>query len=212
MKLLSKSQLILWLIALITGLTSIIIYPRLPEQIPSHWNAMGQIDGYSGKGMIFFFAFLPLILAILLEVFPKIDPKKQAYEEHHTAYRVFVYTVVLFMAAIYAMTTAVALGFSLPVASLIKLGIGILFIVLGCVLRHFKHNYFFGIRTPWTLANEEVWRRTHRLGSYGYIAAGIFALISVFFEGIVSTYLMLVPLLVITLGIAVYSYIIFRQQ
>lgn len=211
MKFSSKSQLFLWIFALLIGLTSFIIYPKLPATIPTHWNAMGEIDGYSGKSMIFFLAFLPLLMASLLDVFPRIDPKRKSYEVHKKEYNIVVFAIVLFMTIIYGATAAVALGYSVPVANLIKVCVAILFIIIGSVLKRFQHNYFFGIRTPWTLASEEVWYRTHNVGGYAFIAAGIFALLSIFFEGRPSIIIMFAPIILISLGLTIYSYVIFRQ-
>ncbi len=57
--------------------TSIILYPKLPEKLASHWNAQGVVDGWSDKSFgVYFFPFLILGLFILLYFIPRIDPKK----------------------------------------------------------------------------------------------------------------------------------------
>ena len=115
------------------------------------------------------------------------------------------------MSALYFVTTAVALGYNMPVDTIVKFGVGILYIIIGNVLGQVRHNYFFGIRTPWTLANEVVWRKTHRVGAFGFVIAGVFALISAFFKGTFSFVLMLTPILVLVLVVTIYSYVVFKK-
>ena len=211
MKNLTTFYKLLGLFCLLVGLSAFVVYPSLPAQIPTHWGISGQVDDYSDKIMIFALSFLPLLMMLIFVIAPKIDPKKQAYEIHGKAYRTVTLVMVLFLSLVYAITTAVALGYDLPVDTLVKLGIAVVFIVLGNVLKQVRHNYFFGIRTPWTLASEEVWRRTHRLGSYAFILAGLFAFVSVFLKGALSFYIMIIPILFISLGVTLYSLIIFKQ-
>ena len=55
----------------------------------------------------------------------------------------------------------------------VLVGVGLLLAVLGNYLGKTTRNFFLGIRTPWTLASDEVWRRTHRLGGWTMVAAGV---------------------------------------
>lgn len=201
----------MWGFCILVGISAFFVYPHLPAEIPTHWNSQGQIDDYSPRAMVFLFSFLPLILMVLFEVFPKIDPKKRNYALHQKAYRTVVFSVVLFMAAIYVITILASLGFSVSVDFLVKLGMAFLFLLLGNVLGQVRHNYFFGIRTPWTLASETVWRRTHRVGGYAYMVAGLFALISAFLSGPASFWLMIVPVILISFGLMIYSLYLFKK-
>lgn len=201
----------MWIFCILVGLSAFFIFPHLPTEIPTHWNVQGEIDDYSPRSMIFLFSFLPLILMGLFEIFPKIDPKKRNYALHQKAYRTVIFSVILFMVAIYVVTVLTSLGYPLSVDFLIKLGVALLFLLLGNVLGQVRHNYFFGIRTPWTLANETVWRRTHRIGSYAYMVAGLFALVSAFVSGPASFWLMIVPVMLISIGLMIYSLYLFKK-
>ncbi len=205
------SSKLLWVFSMLVGLSSFAIYPFLPDLIPTHWGVSGNIDAYSNKAMVFLFAFLPLIFMGLFYIIPKIDPKRKSYQLHGRAYELVVFSLVIFISAVYFITTAVAMGYNMPVDTLMKLGMGILFIIMGNVLSQVRHNYFFGIRTPWTLASEAVWRRTHRVGSYGFVIAGIFAFISALFKGTLSFAIMFIPLMILIVFLFVYSYLIFKK-
>ena len=87
----------------------------------------------------------------------------------------------------------------------------LLFILLGNVMGRFKHNYFVGIKTPWTLANEEVWRKTHRMAGPIWVIGGIanilLTVIGVTFNGI-GFIIILAVMIVVPI---VYSYIIYKK-
>jgi uncharacterized membrane protein len=201
----------LWVFSALVGMSAFFVYPYLPDLIPTHWGISGQIDAYSDKSMVFLISFLPLALMALFTVIPRIDPKKKSYQLHGKAYEIVVISMIFFMSALYFITTAVALGYNLPVDTFVKLGVALLFIIMGNVLGQVRHNYFFGIRTPWTLANEVVWRKTHRVGAYGFVIAGIFALFSAFLKGMLSFILMFIPLMVLVFYLFIYSYVVFKK-
>ncbi len=140
-------------------------YPQLPARVPSHWNAAGEVDGYSSRT---FGAFgLPLImlgLTVLLLGLPRIDPLKKNIEGFLPEYHVFVAVFELFFLLIYAQTILWALGTELSINVVMSIGCGALFMCVGWMIGRAKRNFFIGIRTPWTLMNEEVWDRTHALG------------------------------------------------
>ena len=201
----------LWGFSALVGISGFLVYPYLPDLIPTHWGVSGEIDAYSDKSMVFLFAFLPLALMGLFTVIPKIDPKKKSYQLHGKAYEIVVISMIFFMSALYFITTAVALGYNLPVDTFVKLGMALLFIIMGNVLSQVRHNYFFGIRTPWTLANEVVWRKTHRVGAYGFVIVGVLTLFSAFIKGMLSFILMFVPLMALVFYLFIYSYVVFKK-
>lgn len=108
-------------------------------------------------------------------------------------------------------TIAAALGASLDIGVTVRVLMGALFIVLGNSLTQARPNYFFGIRTPWTLADDNVWRKTHRVGGYGFVIAGIVAIISVFTSGPAGFIMTIGSIIAVTLYSALYSYLEFRK-
>ncbi|HHW07134.1 MAG TPA: SdpI family protein, partial [Clostridia bacterium] len=164
----------LWVIMLGTLVFGLVIYPQLPEQVPIHWNAAGEVDGYGSRFMgALGLPLMNLGLALLLKFVPAIDPKRQNYEKFKPFYQIFIWIFVLFMTGLYFLTIAWALGYRPSIALFTKLGMGIMFMVLGNYLGKVRPNWFFGIRTPWTIENEEVWLRTHRLGGPLMFGAGL---------------------------------------
>jgi len=204
-----------WPIIAIIALTFMVglyFYPSLPSKVPSHWNFKGQINGYSGR---FFGAFgLPLMNLAMYSLFiilPYIDPKQANYEKFPSAYKVIRYTLHIFFVGMQAVVLLVALGNTVNVGMFVGLGVSILLVVIGNVMGKFKHNYFVGIKTPWTLANEEVWVKTHRMASplwvVGGILSGIFAIIGN------ETFFIALMIIVFIISIVpmVYSYVIFKK-
>lgn len=205
------SRKIIGVLCLIVGLSAFVFYPHLPMQIPTHWGINGEINQYGSKNMIFVFSFIPLLVFAGMELFPKIDPRKDSYELHARAYETVKYAIVFFMIGLYIITAMASLGYRISVDVFVKAGVGILFIVLGNVLSQVRPNYFFGIRTPWTLANETVWRKTHRVSAYAFVLCGVISFISAFIHGTLSFIMVLGSILGSTFFLFVYSYIIYRK-
>ena len=99
---------------------------------------------------------------------------------HKKAYSVAILAITLFMIAIHWISIYASLGNVVNIKILVNLGVGILFIVLGNYMGQIRHNYFFGIRNPWTLASEEVWTKTHRVGRYPFVLLGVIFIVSAF--------------------------------
>lgn len=186
-------------------------YPQLPAKVPSHWNAAGEVDGYSSRA---FGAFgLPLImlgLTAFLLVIPRIDPLKKNIESFITEYHVFVAAFELFFLLIYLQTILWALGTEISMNAVISVGCGMLFICVGWMIGRAKRNFFIGIRTPWTLMSEEVWARTHALGSKLFYAAGVIALFGTVLPGY-AIWLIVVPTIGAAVISVVYSYVIYQR-
>jgi uncharacterized membrane protein len=196
---------------IISIIGTILIYPSLPGRIPQHWNIDGQVDRFAAKSNIFFTAAFPLGIYLMMAFLPKIDPKKESYLKHARAYQVTNWALSLFLVCLHWVTIGVATGYPLNVGFFIRILMGILFIILGNYLTQVRPNYFFGIKTPWTLANEEVWRKTHRVGGYGFIIAGALELVSAFFKGGAAFVLAIGSLLAVVTFTVIYSYLEYRK-
>lgn len=162
-------------------LLTIIVYNKLPDLVPTHWNTMGEIDKYSPKT---FGAFMAPVIMIFtwsgMKFLPKIDPRKKNYEKFDKSYSVIVSILLTFFLVIHAVTLLVALGYGISIEKIIPLIVGVLFIVIGNYLPKSKSNFFYGIKTPWTLSSEVSWRKTHRLGGKLFVVAGIVCILSSF--------------------------------
>jgi uncharacterized membrane protein len=190
-------------LAVIAGAT---LYPQLPDQIASHWNASGDADRYSGKFWGIFL--LPLITAGLFIIFwliPKIDPLKKNIEAFRGYYNQFWLTMIIFMLYIYALQLSWNLGYRFNFGKAILPGMSLLFFVIGGLLSHAKRNWFVGIRTPWTLSNDQVWEKTHLLGGKLFKLAAISSLIGLFLQGEAVFFALIIPILAASLIATAYS-------
>lgn len=180
------SKKVIWGLLAFCGASFIgqlIIYPRLPEQVPVHWNAYNEIDGWAGKGSALLMGLLPLLMLLLFIAVPKIDPKKENFVKHAGVYQMFAAMMTVFMGGVSWMVPLGALGIELPVGLLLNLLLGLIFVMLGNQMPRIRFNYSFGIRTPWTLASETVWKKTHRLCGFVFVLSGLVMMVSGFFTG-----------------------------
>ena len=202
-----------WLIILliIAGFViSICFYPYLPDRVPSHWNAQGEIDGYGSK---LFGAFgMPSInlgIYLLYILLPYIDPKRKNYASFKPTYQLFKYIIVIFFFCVHLAILLNVTGFKVDIPTFIQIAISLLFIFMGNAMGRIKHNYFIGIRTPWTLASEEVWKKTHRISAPLWVAGGVLNLV-LFLLG-AGPYSFIAIIIVISVIPTIYSYLIYRK-
>ncbi|MCX6789140.1 MAG: SdpI family protein [Candidatus Gribaldobacteria bacterium] len=159
--------------AIIFGV-AVFMAPCVPDQLPSHWNAQGQVDGYSSKPMAVFL-FLGMIIAfyILLVFLPRFDPFKKNYQQFAKAYSWLRIIMVSFFVAFYIIFLLAASGHLQNIQKAIIPLMALLFVAMGFLMPKIKRNYFVGIKTPWTLHSDEVWAKTHKLGGWCFGAAGV---------------------------------------
>jgi uncharacterized membrane protein len=200
---------ILIAIALIAGL---VLYNQLPDPMPSHWNAAGQVDDYMSKFWgIFLMPIITIALVGLFLVIPNIDPLKANIAKFLGVFNWFIVIFVVYMLFVYALTLAAALGFQFNMTFWLLPVVGLLFIGAGYMMGQSKRNFFIGIRTPWTLSSETVWNETHKLGSKMFMLGGVVTIISAFL-GENGIWLMLVAMLAAAFVPIVYSYILWRRE
>ncbi|MBH0157232.1 SdpI family protein [Fictibacillus sp. 5RED26] len=201
-----------YLLIALSILIGVFAYPYLPDQMPMHWNIHGEVDGYWDKQYAAFFP--PLLMIVLMALFifmPRIDPKKENYKKFSSSYTIFITIMNVFFLLLQSMTISYGLGVNIDISLVVNLGIGLLFIVLGNYLPRIKHNYFIGVRTPWTLANEKTWRKTHQLSGKLFVVAGILLVAISFLPGIYKFTGMLVVVLSTVLIATIASYVFFNR-
>lgn len=188
------------------------VWNSLPENVPLHWNLNGEIDNWGSKYTLIGLVFLmPILTYILMLVIPKIDPKKRI-EVMGGKYDQFKFILVAFMSVLSIFIISISKNQKLSSPGIIFVLVGILYISLGNYFKVIKQNYFIGIKTPWTLENEEVWKLTHLLAGKMWVIGGlavvIFSLILpensnlYFFMGITAI-ISIVPI--------VYSYLVYKK-
>lgn len=188
-------------IIILTFTISIVAYPGLPDMIPSHWDASGRVDGYLPK---FWGVFLvPLVMlgfSALLVYTPRIDPKRANYEKFQLYYDGFILVFALFFFVVQLMILLWASGIPVSPNLLFPVLIGALFYYLGILLDHAEPNWFVGIRTPWTLSSETVWKKTHKRGALVFRIAGVICLL-----GLLIPEYAVCLILVLAIGTAAYT-------
>lgn len=166
------------LLLLATIAVSVILWPRLPDQVATHWNVRGEPDGWSSR---LWAAILgPVAVALVLGVFRfgrLVDPRRANYVRFEDTYWIVSHGVAVILAVIHAGVLADAAGLDVDVFRMTAFGIAGVLMLLGNVFGRLQSNWFLGIRTPWTLDNPEVWRKTHRAAGWLFVGAGVAAAI-----------------------------------
>lgn len=156
-------------------------YRYLPERVPVHWGLDGTVS-YGGRGALWLAALLPPAVLLLLELLPRLDPRRDNYRRFQRDYAGFAGALMVFFLALNAvvLTETLRPG-ALSVGRAATLALGILWAFLGNLLPRVKSNFFFGIKTPWTLSDPDVWNRTHRLGGALFFSLGLLLIPSALF-------------------------------
>lgn len=207
-----KSELFMLVIIIACFVIGIYLYPKMPEQMASHWNAQGKVDGYMSRFWgVFLMPFVFVGLALLFIAIPRIDPLKNNIEKFRKYYDGFIILFFIFMLLVYFQTILWNLGIEISPNLAFPILMGFLFFYIGVLLENAKRNWFIGIRTPWTLSSDKVWNKTHKLGSKMFKTAGIIALIGFLFQKY-ATYFILIPVLFAAFYLIVYSYFEYQKE
>ena len=208
---------ILLVVCILNIVGHLAVYPALPDTVPIHWGASGEVNGWSSKQSNLIFCVLPLAMLVFMEVVRRIDPKHQNFEKFGKVWNLCVVLFTVMMAAFSWLSELAVFG-KLPdssnlVSILVCGGIGVLFIILGNFMPQIKQNYTFGCRTPWALNDEHNWQRTQRMGGYTFVVMGIVLLVLAFLGGLLGDIATLIVLLVAVFGgsawIYLYSYLVY---
>ena len=192
---------------------SIAVYPRLPERMVTHWDVRGEPNGWSSRPVgAFMIPGMTLFIWLLLRAVPHIDPRRANIEKFRETFEALIIAIVVVMVLLHVAVVGAALGWPVSISRIAPLSIGALLVILGNLLPRFRSNFFMGIRTPWTLSSETVWNRTHRVGGYLLVAAGLLMLISAFVQSVAFFYVALAGVFAAALGTIVYSYLLWRSE
>ncbi|MCS7249460.1 MAG: SdpI family protein [candidate division WOR-3 bacterium] len=207
-----KISIIILILTIFSFLISIYFYPKMPERMASHWNQYGEVDGYSkkiwGTFLVPFILFLTILLYFLI---PKIDPLKNNILKFINYYDAFFLILCIFFIALHLFLLLWNINIRINPNRFFPIGLGVLFIYVGILLKHAKRNWFVGIRTPWTLSNDNVWQKTHLLGSKLFIIAGIISFLGFFF--LKYSYLfVLIPVISFSFFLIIYSYFLYQKE
>jgi len=201
------------LLVVVAIAASAMVYPQLPDRVPTHWNAHGQVNGYSSKA--FAAGFMPVLLLAMwgiLRLLPTIDPRRENYAKFQSTYDLVVNTVLTLVLVIHLGVLAAARGRNVAFTRLLPAAVGVMFIVMGYAMPRARPNWWFGIRTPWTLSNDRVWERTHRVGGYLFVALGVASVASALLPSAVAFGVVGVLGAATSLATVIYSYVVWKQE
>lgn len=192
---------------------SIVGFLTWPDQVPIHWNFAGQADGYASASLAaFLYPGLLLGMLGLFRVLPSLDPNKERYAEFLPVYELFMVAIMTVMFLIGVAASAASWGYAVPIRLVVPGMIGVLFIVLGNYMGKLKRNYFIGVRTPWTLASENVWLATQRFSGKLFVACGLCFFVVPLLPQAVGVGLFIVCMIALVFGSFGYSYVKYREE
>jgi len=208
-----KKEIFIWLLLLLPFIYGAFTWSQLPERIPTHFGMNGQPDDYSGKPFgVFVLPVMNVFVYLLLFFVPRIDPRRKNYELFGASYQNIRMLIHFFMLAffVFIMRTIIS-GNEFHTNGMFVIMM-IFFALLGNYFRTVRSNFFVGIRTPWTLSSEDVWKRTHELGGKIWFYAGLAgAVITLFLNSKAATIFCFSLLTAMVMIPVFYSYVIFKK-
>ena len=177
MKIDAFDRISMLLIFLAVGVT-VVFYNQMPDPVPTHFSIDGTPDGFTAKPWGAYLLVLTMLgTLVLFWLIPVISPKGFRVDKFRRAYGIIKLTLMVFMFLINLVVIFRSISANLPIDRIMPGLVGLFFMVLGNFLGKVTKNFFIGIRTPWTLASEEVWQKTHRLGGYTFFFGGALMII-----------------------------------
>jgi uncharacterized membrane protein len=200
------------LMLILTTVVTLVVYPLMPDIVASHWNTAGELDGTMPKfwGLVL----IPLLMygfCALFMVLPYIDPLRKNYRKFQDYYDGFILMFAAFFFFVQLEIILWGLGIYVSPNLTMPVMIGILFIYIGFLLEHAEPNWFVGIRTPWTMSSDSVWKKTHQIGATLFKLAGVVSMIGIL-AGTYAWLFIIIPVVTVALCTVVYSYIEFNKE
>lgn len=176
-----KTMILTTIICMLPMIFGLIVYDKIPDMVPTHWNVAGEIDGYSSKVFaVFGLPAFMTIISLFVQVAMATDPKDAS--SSHKMQMIGVWIAPILSVILVPICILVSMGHKIDVVMIVLLIIGILFVFVGNYLPKCRQNFTVGIRVPWTLNSEENWKKTHRFGGYVFVVAGLIMIVSGFFQ------------------------------
>lgn len=202
-----------WLLVALAFGFSAAVYSKLPAEIPTHWDLRGEIDDYTSRTWAaWMMPVMALAMAIILPRLPAIDPRKANYQKFRSSYDLVVNAALTVIVLTHIATLGAGMGWPIPIVRIMPIMVGVLFMAIGNVLPRARPNWMFGIRTPWTLTNDRVWERTHRLGGMTFVGAGLVLIAGAFLNPKAMVVVLIVASVFASIIPVAYSYFAWRQE
>lgn len=191
------------------------MWDALPDELPVHWGPTGEPDRWQSKSTAIWFGVgLSFVLPMFCYGVTRLDPRKDHTKRNDPAIILVCSLLAVFGLGMQVLTVTASLSETqqLPFGFFMLL-LGLLYAGLGLALGKARSNYFFGVRTPWTLESEAVWHRTHRVAGWTLVLSGlVVALLGLVGPNMVSAIVAVIALGVGPLFPVVYSWVIYRKE
>ncbi len=205
-----KTLIITTIVMLLPMLVGLILWNKLPDQVPTHFGPNGEPDDYSSKAFAVFG--LPAIIMALHWVCVlgslKMDPKAHNLNDKMMGLVLWICPVISVLCCT-VLTYGTALGMDMNVQIIMPVLVGLVMVIIGNWLPKCKQSYTMGIKLPWTLDDEDNWNRTHRFAGPVWVVCGMVIMVSGLVGG-VMLWMMLAAFLVMIIAPVVYSYLLFK--
>lgn len=207
-----KKEWYVLIILIAPFVASTILWDTMPNIVPTHFNAAGKADDYGPKWInAFLLPGIAVITYFFLLIIPAIDPKKRIDNAQKPIAAIRI-VISLFLVGVYALVMVKTFNMEADIVQFVLASVGVLILITGNYMNSIKPNYFIGIRTPWTLENPEVWKKTHRFASKLWIIGGLFITAFAFIPALKGSLFIIVESVIVLAVIPlVYSYIIFNK-
>ena len=205
-----KTLILTSIVTLLPILVGVLLWNRLPDVMATHFGMSNEANGFSSKAFAVFG--LPLFMLAMLwfcAVITSNDPRKQNISPK-------VFTLVLWIIPVVSLICSAIiytynLGYNWNITFVMELFTGILFIIIGNYLPKSRQNYTVGIKLPWTLADEDNWNRTHRLGGFLWVICGIL-LIVMTLTGFKTEIFLFGIIIAAAVVPCIYSYLLYKKK
>jgi uncharacterized membrane protein len=187
------------------------VYGRLPDTMATHFGTNGP-NGWSSRAIgALVVPAVTIAVWLLLLALPYIDPRRANYAKFRGAYDTLIAGTVVFLVVIHVALLGGALGWPVRVEAVVAFAVGGLFVLIGLILPRAESTWFFGIRTPWTLTNDIVWKRTQQMGGLMMMIAGVAIMALSVLRSRTAAYGVVILAAVLILSTLPYSYFVWRS-
>ena len=207
-----KSEIVGLTIILLSFALGIYLYPQLPDLVPSHWNASGEVDAYMPKFYgVFLLPFVSVAVFLLYLAIPKIDPLKHNIAKFRKHFDIFVILIMSFFFYLYLLSILWSFGLMFNMIQAMVPAFGVLFYYCGILTENTKRNWFIGFKTPWTLNSDKVWEKTNKLGGKLFKITGIISLLGTVIQDY-AIFFVIIPAVLTVIFTFVYSYFEYQKK
>lgn len=215
---------IMWFFTVLPIIVTGVVLQFMPDKIPMHYDLTGNTDRWGSKIESFIFPIVILVITLFWQLLIKVYEKKavnsvvekeqmRAKSTAKILYIVGLSETIMFgimhYFTLYSSYVQASKGENHATIDIAKVSCvlcGILFIVLGNFMTKSKKNAIVGVKTVWSMYNDNTWRKSNRLGAISFIVAGLFTIVTAAFAGgMISTICLIAYIIVATIITVIYS-------